>query len=530
MKKLIVIILIFFLMPSVFATQAPTWEEVMLDTASYLYQAVTTPQIGSVGGEWTILGLARSDADIPEEYYQNYYRAVERNVIKQRGVLHNRKYTEYSRLILALTAIGKNPEDVAGYNLLTPLGDYEKTVWQGVNGSIWALLALDSKDYKIPHNPDAPVQATRALYINNILASQLADGGWALSGEISDPDVTGMVLQALAKYQDIPSVQQAIKDALLCISKKQSADGGFAGWGATSCESCVQIIVGLCELGISIDDPRFVKNGNNILDNLLLYYEKGNGFSHTLGGKSNLMATEQGLYALVALYRMQNGKSSLYHMDDAPSISESPTAGLLGKHPDVTKKKIVTPGKTFADISGHEVQAAIEELAARAIIQGKTDTAFEPDSTMTRAEFSTTVVRGLGLSKKADIRFADVMANDWFFDSVNTAYHYGIVNGVSDTEFHPHGTITRQEAAVMVARAAKLCGMKTAMETTEIRNILAGFLDYMTAADWARDELAFCYREGILPDTALHICPAETVTRGEIAQMLWNMLTLTKLD
>ena len=66
------------------------------------------------------------------------------------GNLHDKKYTEYSRVIVALTAIGKNPADVAGYNLLTPLGDYEKTIWQGMNGPIWALIALDSGNYDMP--------------------------------------------------------------------------------------------------------------------------------------------------------------------------------------------------------------------------------------------------------------------------------------------------------------------------------------------------------------------------------------------
>ena len=47
---------------------------VLEDTAQYLYKTVMNPQVGSIGGEWAVLGLARSGNDVPEEYYQNYYK------------------------------------------------------------------------------------------------------------------------------------------------------------------------------------------------------------------------------------------------------------------------------------------------------------------------------------------------------------------------------------------------------------------------------------------------------------------------
>ena len=102
-----------------------------------------------------------------------------------------------------------------------------------------------------------------------------------------------MALQALAKYQDQPAVAKATEEALACMSKKQNSEGGFSSWGTKNSESCVQIIVALCELGIPLDDPRFVKNGNTLLDNLMTFYLPGNGFLHTADGSgSNQMASE----------------------------------------------------------------------------------------------------------------------------------------------------------------------------------------------------------------------------------------------
>lgn len=545
MKKMIAIflsvILTFSLSGIVLAENSYNIDAVVSDTANYIYKTVSEPQVGSVGGEWAVLGLARSGVEIPEEYYQDYYKRVEEYVKERKGNLHDKKYTEYARLIVALTAIGKNPTDVAGYNLLTPLGDYEKTIWQGMNGPIWALIALDSGNYEMPMNPDATVQATREMYIQRILDCQLPDGGWSLFGGtkaatsgdgISDPDITGMALQALSKYQDNEEVKSAIDTALNTMSQKQDDKGGFSSWGTSNSESCVQVLVALCELGIPIDDSRFAKNGYTILDNLLTYYDKGNGFRHTADGSGvNLMSTEQAFYGLVAVKRMNEGKNSLYRMNDAISVSDNKdnAVGLKDKHADVKKMCISTPGKTFADIAGHDKKIAIEALASRNIINGKTESSFEPNSTMTRAEFATIIARGLGLPVKNTSVFADVKETDWYYTYVNTAYSYGMIKGVSETEFNPNGTITREEAAVMVARAAKLCGMNTDIQSLEARNILSEFLDYVKASDWAQTSLAFCYKEGILSNDVMDIKPKEFVTRAEIADMLYNMLSIAEL-
>ncbi|MCR4805357.1 MAG: terpene cyclase/mutase family protein [Clostridia bacterium] len=286
------------------------------ETADYLLEKVPQPQTGSLGGEWTVIGMARSGADVPPGYFDAYYDSVVQFVRERGGVLHQRKYTEYSRVILGLTAIGKDPADVGGYDLLRPLGDYEQTVWQGINGPVWALIALDSGAYDIPENPDAPVQATRDAYIACILDEQLDDGGWALTGGASDADLTAMALQALCGYSGQPEVKAAIDRALERLSALQSESGGFSSWGEESAESCAQAIVALTGLGIDLNDSRFVKNGRNALDALLDFRTPEGGFRHTAAAGADLMATEQAFYALAAACRAETGKSRLYDMRD----------------------------------------------------------------------------------------------------------------------------------------------------------------------------------------------------------------------
>lgn len=520
------------------AVSEKTLSEHVSTSAKYILSKVNQPQVGSVGGEWAVIGLARSGHDVPQEYWDDYYAAVEDYVEARKGVLHTKKYTEYSRVALALTAIGADPTDVAGYNLLTPLGNFDKTTWQGINGPVWALIALDSGSYDMPVNTEAKTQATRQMYIDEILRRQLSDGGWNLIDEggdgQADPDVTGMALQALAKYQTQTAVQTATDRALDCLSKMQDADGGYASWEISNSESVVQVIVALCELGIDLNDHRFVKNGNTLLDNLLRYQQANGSFAHTASGSgSNLMASEQGFYGIVAAMRAAQNKNSLYRMSDcAISLSGdqgADTIGLPDKHADVQKNPIVAPSITFADISAHENRAAIEALAARGIVAGYNANSFGPNDTMTRAQFATMVVRALGLPLQTTDTFTDVTPDAWYAAFVGSAYTYEITSGKTATLFDPNGTITRQEAAVMVARAAKLCGMDTGLETYEILNAIAQFGDYVTIGAWARESMAFCYSEGILDQNDLNVNPFRPILRCEMAQMLYNLLDSAKL-
>ena len=121
---------------------------------------------------------------------------------------------------------------------------------------------------------------------------------------------------------------------------------------------------------------------------------------------------------------------------------------------------------------------------------------------------------------------------------VDWAYSLGVVNGRRMTEneaglkrgtFDPEAPITRQEAAVMVTRAAELCGIDTEMDAASIRDTLAQFPDYMTVSPWARPSAAFCYQRGILDDTVLEIQPQAAVRRCEIARMLFQLLESAQL-
>ena len=139
------------------------------------------------------------------------------------------------------------------------------------------------------------------------------------------------------------------------------------------------------------------------------------------------------------------------------------------------------------------------------------------------------MVKALGLTPKANGKFADVAANAWYAKYVVAANTYGLVNGVSDTEFNPEGTITRQEAAVMTVRAARLCGLDAAMSEAEQNDTLCDYMDYRSIASWAKEAMAFCYANELLDTSDMNAEPTREILRGEVAEMLYRMLALGNL-
>lgn len=526
--RLIGVVLCILLLFSATFVSAGNLEESYDNTARFLVEQHAKPEVSSIGGEWTIIGLARGGAVVPKGYYEGYVTRLKEKLKETGGILHEKKYTEYSRVILAVTALGLDARKLGGYDLTAPLADFEKTVWQGINGPIWALIALDSGNYPIPKLPGEGKQATRQAYVEEILSYQLKDGGFSLQkdGE-ADADITAMAIQALANYREQTAVKKALEKALSCLASLQNEKGGFTVFESTASESIGQSIVALSAMDISLEDPRFVKQGNSLLDALMSYALPDGGFAHSLQDKEHsAMATEQALYTLAALKREQSRQNDLYEMSDAKLLVDQENTGVK-PHLDIAVPRKQS-AVSFSDIAFHAEKTAIEELAGRRIVGGMTENEFAPEGQLTRAQFSAIIVRALGLPAKEGIAFADVKAGAWYEQSVQTASAYGLVGGVGEGMFAPEKAITRAEAAVMIGRAGVLCGLSLPEKESAIFT-LSQFTDYRNAPEWAVSALAFCYGHDLLSDEEMEIGFGQVITRGEMAGMTARLLAAAHL-
>ena len=313
-----------------------TWQSALESVLAYLNKKVTNPGVNSTEGEWAVLGLNRGGA-ATDAWNEIYIENLKEYVDSCEGVLDTRKYTEYSRVILALTSMGVDASafetDKATYDLVTPLLNKQTNgaywaEWQGNNGTAFALLAMNSHDYL----DTAEGKAARAALIASLKANQMDNGAWAISGKTTpDLDVTAAGIFALAPYYlnesklselggtvTYSEVKAMVEKALAYLSEKQNASGGFG-----SVEADVWAIIALSSIGRDADtDPAFVKNGNSLLKDMLSYRDEDTGaFRHLMNGDVDQMATEQAAYGLVAYERYKNSKNSLYDMNDVQIAS-----------------------------------------------------------------------------------------------------------------------------------------------------------------------------------------------------------------
>ena len=313
--------------PMVPGAEVPGFDEAYAGAKAYIQSAVSAPVVSYLFGEWAVLGQARAKVPLSEAYIAAYYEKVVAYVkanIGSDGILRKPDdkntpvITDNERIILALTAIGKDPANVGDKNLLTALQDKDimkvtDTSKTDINGLVMGLLALNSRNYT----------SDTSWLVQAVLEQQNEDGSWRASADtkpVGDVDMTAMALQALAPYHKDggnETVNTAVEKALNWLSGKYRS-------GYDSSESCAQVVIALSALNLDANtDARFTKTVEgktlSVLGNLLQYRVAENGgFKHQFADKAvNEMATEQALCAMAAYARFTEKANALYDMTDA---------------------------------------------------------------------------------------------------------------------------------------------------------------------------------------------------------------------
>ena len=435
---------------------------------------------------WQILTLIQDKQKVAE----SYKKAIIEEVKNNQG--HYRKVTDIEKTVLALTSLGVDCTDVEGYNLIEKIYNNEDLLKQGSNGLIFALIAVDSKDYKIPND----AKWTREKMKEKLISLQNKDGGFSLvEGETSDIDITAMALQALAPYKDEASSKKVIERAINYLSNIQKENGEFEAYGEENCESLAQVIIALTSLNIDpAKDARFIKNGRNLLDVLMDYQVDDSNFCHKKNGGNDKLATEQAFMALVSYKRYQEGKSGLYNLKDIKFTESAANNQENGTQENKKELGQFTDAAQVSTWAKEELQEAVNE----GIISGYGDS-LKPQKEVTRAEFTVMLMRVLavdqnspssvsGNESSSENIFKDVNDSNWFAKEVTSAYQKGLVTGMGDKMFKPNNEITREQAAVMLA--------KLVTNAEEVQSV--EFKDKNHIAEWAKPSVKIVYSSSIL--------------------------------
>ncbi len=268
-------------------------------TAEYVLEQTKVPRVGTVGGDWAVKGIVESNVETPKDYVELYYDNVRAAVKSSAGELHEEYYSDYARVVIGLSAIGKDAKNVEGYDLTVPLDAYEEITGQGMNAVAYTLTAIQVSDSEVEHEK---------AYVQELVEEMervLPDA------QKQDIDYIAMGMLGLSFYAEQTQVDVVLEEGIRILSTLQQNDGGMG-----NCESTAEAIVALTQLDVDVfSDERFVKNGNSLGQSLLLFAEKDGSFRHTEDGKAaNPMATEKALLALDAMYQQRCGEK-LYEGD-----------------------------------------------------------------------------------------------------------------------------------------------------------------------------------------------------------------------
>lgn len=465
----------------------PAWQKVLEQSLAFLQNKAELT-------EWEAYSLARAGYELPASYLNSLEKLIRENKAEFR------KVTDLERIILTLTAAGVDPQQFAGYDLIEKLVNHPNMTMQGANGPAFALVALDSKTFSIPQS----ARWNREKLIDWLLAQQNEDGGFSLAkavGAPSDVDMTAMVLQGLAIYQERVDVQEAVEKALAWLSKQQLENGGFVNSdGLENSESVAQVLIALTSLHVDPNDQRFVKAKGDLLSNLLSYAEADGSFSHIRGEGQNNVATEQAILALLAYQLWHEQGSALFDLREKELIQDSGQEQMVY----IDEAEISFWAKESVRLAGeYGLMHGVSKDVPR----------FEPKRTLTRAEFAALIDRLAGEHSGiyGSPTFKDVTEQDWFYPPVARAVEQGWIKGVSADRYEPKRAITREEMAVILARFLQLDQQET---------VLAHPHDLDEVSDWAKEAVEKVYGHGILVGYQGYFHPDGLVTREMAAVVM----------
>ncbi len=408
---------------------------------------------------WSLFVLAQDNQILP------YHREMFIQLIKdEKGEFS--KITDLSLAVINASILGLNPEDIGGYNLIEQIYKHENLKMQGINGPIFSLLALNTGEYASLDKTNNTIESI----IQTIIEEQNDDGGFSLiKGNESSVDITSFALTALVPYKENKGINTVIEKAYKWLSDFQKEKGGYLSYeGIENSESLSWAIIAKTSLAIDC---------LNDVQELYTYINKDGSFSHIKGGEADLIASQQGLMALLAYKSYINNNEGIFK---------------------VKKEKFKEDNfKDIEDVSDWALEY-INRGCEYGIIKGDINGEIRPKDNITRAEFTAMIVRLKGLEGKdyeKDL-FQDVKKDAWYYQDIMIALDEGIIQGKSPYLFEPETTITREEIAVILSRI---------MPKEELSNPLPKDIDEVST--WAKDGVKQIYTLGIMSGDGINFNP-----------------------
>ncbi|OME92781.1 MULTISPECIES: tail fiber protein [Paenibacillus] len=302
---------------------------------------------------------------------------------------------------------------------------------------------------------------------------------------------------------------------------------------AVSKEGTLHLVLTTSETAIS---AKLKQNGNatylgtkyGFIDVKVIAYDQGKpvgGDSYSAYVVLEIPLQEESAAKVVTTAVFLDEKGNVHHAPTRLATREGKTYAIIQGLNNGTYA-LISHTEGLADMAGHWAEAAVNEMASRLILSGRDAAGFHPDAPVTRAEFVSMMVRSLGLTEQGSTStFQDVTSRDWYLGAVSAASKSGLIHGYADGTFLPDNPISRQEAAVIVARALEIAGVDLISGSSDSDAALGSFQDGIEWASWAKAAAVDVVGSGIMSGYDGKLRPHSNMTRAETAIMLLRMLS-----
>lgn len=184
----------------------------------------------------------------------------------------------------------------------------------------------------------------------------------------------------------------------------------------------------------------------------------------------------------------------------------------------------------FSDIESHWSKEYVEKMSGYGFIKGYDDGSFLPENTISKAEYTTLIVRLLGLNKdqvNPNNNFRDVAIDSWYYDTVNVAFDKGIISGNTENEFKPNEKITREDMLVISINALDRQGKTGDISDLQAKDSLLKYKDFNNISESAIISFGKAVKLGLIKGRSeTLLAPSETLTRAEATVILSRIYDL----
>ncbi|MDO5559275.1 MAG: terpene cyclase/mutase family protein [Oscillospiraceae bacterium] len=399
MKKLIsaftaVIVMICAVSNSVFADTAS--DSCLNRTIGYTVNTLFADGSQQFGDEWYIIALARSGNTSVSGVLDKYYLSAAEDLKAKDGEYKdskgNQSLNDYIRVMMALTAMGRDVTDFAGYDLCSKISSLDFTDYQNSSTSTLAY-ALDM--IYLYSDKIADAQSLKEKVCAEIMTRYMDDTGFTyMTGEYAsvDPDTTAQTIQVLGLIDNSDEINKAIENSYAYLRSQQGDDGAIASWGAANPSSTAQCLISAAML----DEDKYAEftaqSGKSLVDGLMMFELDNGGFYEPYYGVdagADYYTTSQALLGLTAIYRMEHDMKPLYDFSDVSFVDNktettqttpvTTQAGQQGQ-PTVTsapaatsvKQTAVSQSPATSDTAKSGMAAVVGVIALAALVMSGT--------------------------------------------------------------------------------------------------------------------------------------------------------------